>query len=267
MTKLNNKLPKVLVIAGSDSCSGAGIQADLKAITLNNVYASTVVTCLTAQNTQKVYEVLETPHNFLKSQLQAVLSDIEFSVIKTGMLVSQEIINCIAEELKKISYNFKLLIDPVMVATSGDILLQNNAIEALKTKLISKAFLVTPNIDEAEILADMPIKNIEDMKKSALLIKKIGARAVLVKGGHLNFSDKKIHSVLLDENNQFTLIANARVDVDKIHGTGCTLASAISANLAKDLDLINSCQIANNFVYKSAQNYQIIGKGSAVLGF
>ncbi|MFM2200555.1 MAG: Hydroxymethylpyrimidine/phosphomethylpyrimidine kinase [Pseudomonadota bacterium] len=261
------KLAKVLVIAGSDSCAGAGMQADLKAITLNNAYASTIVTCLTAQNTQKVIEVFETPLNFLKLQLQAVLSDIEFSVIKIGMLSSTEIIDTIANELNNIAYNFKLLVDPVMVATSGDILLKKNAIESLKLKLISKAFLVTPNIDEAEILANKTIKNLFDMKESAFQIKALGAKAVLIKGGHLEFDDLKIHSVLLDENNQFTIISNDKVNVKQIHGTGCSLASAISANLANGFSLIEACQKANNFVYQSALNYQIIGKGSAVLGF
>ena len=266
----NNKnisnIPCVMIIAGSDSCSGAGIQADLKTITLNQVYASCVITCLTAQNTQKVNAVLETPVDFICHQFQAVAEDLTFNVIKTGMLSSIDIINAVADEINKLSHEFLLVVDPVMVATSGDILLKNNAIDALKSQLISQAFLVTPNIDEAQILSNMTIKNLDDMKLSAKKIKTIGCKAVLIKGGHLNLNDKQIDNLLLDESNQFHIISNLRVGVEKIHGTGCTLASAISANLAKKLSLIQAVKLANNFVYEGAKNYKKIGKGSFVLG-
>lgn len=268
INNINNdyETPCVMIIAGSDSCSGAGIQADLKAITLNQVYASCVITCLTAQNTQKVSGICEVSSDFIRQQIQAVVDDLSCRVIKTGMLSSIEIIDVVASEINKIEQKFLLVVDPVMVATSGDILLKNNAIDALKSQLISRAFLVTPNIDEAQILSNSIIKNLDDMKLSALKIKAIGCKSVLIKGGHLNLNNQQIDNLLLDEFNQFHVISNPRVAVEKIHGTGCTLASAISANLAKKLSLCEAVKLANQFVFEGAKNCKKIGKGSLVLG-
>ncbi len=260
------KIPKVLVIAGSDSCGGAGLQADLKVLALHDVYTATIISCLTAQNTQKVYAVHEMPLDFLRQQIAVILDDIEFDVIKIGMLASLEIIEVIADELFKKSLNIPIILDPVMVATSGDILLQKNAIESLKNKLLCKAFLTTPNINEAEILANMKIRNLNEMKDSAVKIKGLGVGAVLIKGGHLNFEDNKIHNLLLDQNNNFHIITNDKIAIENIHGTGCSLASAISANIAKKMDLLLACQLANQFIFNAVKNYQIVGKGSAVLG-
>lgn len=260
------KISKVLVIAGSDPSGGAGMQADLRVIALHDVYGAGVITCLTAQNTQKVYEIFDIPIEFLRKQIEVVLDDINFDVIKIGMLANLEVIECIADELDKRNCQIPIILDPVMVATSGDILLQKNAIESLKNKLLCKAFLTTPNINEAEILANMKIRNLNEMKDSAVKIKGLGVGAVLIKGGHLNFEDNKIHNLLLDQNNNFHIITNDKIAIENIHGTGCSLASAISANIAKKMDLLLACQLANQFIFNAVKNYQIVGKGSAVLG-
>jgi hydroxymethylpyrimidine/phosphomethylpyrimidine kinase len=188
---------------------------------------------LTAQNTQKVHAIHDVPIDFLRKQIDVVLEDIQFDAIKIGMLSSVEIIDCVVLALKSKFKKIPLILDPVMVATSGDILLQKNAIENLKKKLINKAFLVTPNIDEAEILSGMKIRNLSEMRDAASQIKNLGCEAVLIKGGHLTFADGKIHSLLLDYEDEFYIISNKKVGMKNIHGTGCTLASAIASNVAK----------------------------------
>ena len=152
-----------------------------------------------------------------------------------------------------------------MVATSGDLLLKKNAVAALKSKLINGAHIVTPNIDEAEVLAEMKIENIPDMKQAALKIKALGCLAVLIKGGHLNFPDGKIHSILLDEKNNFYRISNKKIKNIKLHGTGCTLASALACNIAKKVDLVSATKKANQYVFRSAVKNLSVGKGSSLL--
>lgn len=257
--------PKILIIAGSDPSGGAGIQADLKTATAHKVYAGAALTCLTAQNTKKVSAVFEVPTDFLRQQIEVVLDDIKFDVIKIGMLGSAEIIDCVADVLSHKAKKIPLVLDTVMVATSGDLLLQETAVEALKSRLVKGAFVVTPNIDEAEVLAEMKIKSLWDMEIAALKIKALGAKNVLIKGGHLNFSDGKIHSILLDEKNKFHHISNKKVGTKNLHGTGCTLASALACNLAKKIDLVQSTRKANAYVYRSILKNLKIGQGSLVL--
>lgn len=255
---------KILIIAGSDPSGGAGIQADLKTATAHKVYAGAVITCLTAQNTQKVFAVENPSIKFLRQQLEVVLADIKFDVIKIGMLGNADIIECVADVLAKKAKNIPLILDTVMVATSGDLLLEKNAVAALK-KFVKAAKIVTPNIDEAKVLSGISIKNLEDMKRAALVIKELGCKSVLIKGGHLNFSDGKIYSVLLDEKNKFYLISNKKVGKKNIHGTGCTLASALACNLAKKMDLVKATKAANAYVYSSIVKSLKVGKGSLVL--
>ena len=257
--------PKVLIIAGSDSGGGAGMQADIKTATAHKVYCASVLTAVTAQNTQKVHQVFDLPIELLKKQLEVVLDDMQFDAIKIGMLSTVEIIDTIAIILKSKFKKIPIILDPVMVATSGDILLQKNAIEILKKKLISKAFLVTPNIDEAQILSGMKIRNLSEMRESASIIKNLGCEAVLIKGGHINFADGMVHSLLLDNEDDFYLISNKKVGTKNIHGTGCTLASSISCNVAKKLDLITAVKKANDYVYKCVSSNIKAGKGSLVL--
>lgn len=258
-------IPKILIIAGSDPSGGAGIQADIKTATAHKIYAGAAITCLTAQNTQKVLAIHNSPTEFLRQQIEAVLDDISFDVIKIGMLGSAEIIDCVAEVLLKKAQKIPLVLDTVMVATSGDLLLKANAIEALRSKLIKGAYIVTPNIDEAKVLAQMPIKTFADMKIAAIKIKALGAKNVLIKGGHLNFSDGKIHSILFDEKNNFHRISNKKIGTKDLHGTGCTLASAIACNLAKKMELVAAVRKANSYVYKSVLKNLKVGKGSLVL--
>lgn len=258
---------KILIIAGSDPSGGAGIQADIKTASANKVYSSAVITCLTAQNTCKVFDIFYPPIEFLHSQIETVLDDIKFDAIKIGMLGNAEIIDCVADVLQKKAKKIPLILDPVMVATSGDLLLKKNAVAALKSKLIKDAFIVTPNIDEAEILAEMKIKNLEDMKRAALKIKALGCKSVLVKGGHLKFSDGKIHSILLDEKNKFHVISNQKFGNKNLHGTGCTLASALSCNIAKKMPLLTAAKKANSYVVLAIKKSLKVGKGSLVLGF
>ncbi len=256
---------KVLIIAGSDPSGGAGIQADLKTACRHNVYAGAVITCLTAQNTQKVFAVHNSPIEFLRQQIEVVLDDIKFDAIKIGMLGDSAIINCVADVLLRKAKKIPLILDTVMVATSGDLLLKKDAVATLKTKLLKQALIVTPNIDEAEVLSEMKIKNIDDMMLAAAKIKDLGPKNVLLKGGHLKFNDGKIHSILLDDKNCFHQISNKRVGKKNIHGTGCTLASALACNIAKGENILNSAQKANRYVYKAIMNSLKIGKGSLVL--
>ncbi len=260
---------KILIIAGSDPSGGAGIQADIKTATAHKVYAAAAITCITAQNTERVFAIHNSPIEFLRQQIEVVMDDIEFDAIKIGMLGTVEIIDCVADVLKRKAKVNKgkipLILDTVMVATSGDLLLKKNAIAALKSKLINGAYIVTPNIDEAEVLAEMKIKNISDMQQAALKIKALGCLAVLIKGGHLNFSDGKIHSILLDEKNNFHRISNKKIENIKLHGTGCTLASALSCNIAKKMDLVSATRKANQYVFRSAVKNLLVGKGSLVL--
>lgn len=256
---------KILIIAGSDPSGGAGIQADIKTATAHKVYASAAITCLTAQNTKKVFAIHNSPIEFLRAQLEAVLDDIKFDAIKIGILGTVEIIDCVADVLKKKAKNIPLILDTVMVATSGDLLLKENAVAALKSKLLKGAYIVTPNADEAEVLAEMKIKNFSDMQLAATKIKAFGAKNILIKGGHLNFSGDKIYSILLDEKNNFHRISNKKIKNIKLHGTGCTLASALACNIAKKMDLLDAAKKANQYVFRSVLKNLAVGKGSAVL--
>jgi hydroxymethylpyrimidine/phosphomethylpyrimidine kinase len=256
---------KILIIAGSDPSGGAGIQADIKTATSHKVYAAAAITCLTAQSTKKVFAIHNSPIEFLRKQIEVVLDDIKFDAIKIGMLGEVEIVNCVADVLNKKAAKIPLVLDTVMVATSGDLLLKENAVEALKSRLVKGAYIVTPNIDEAEILAKMKIKNLDDMIKAARKIKTLGAKNILIKGGHLNFPDRKIHSILLDEKNKIHQITNKKIGNKNLHGTGCTLASALACNIAKKMDVVVAVKKANDYVYKSVVKNLKVGKGSLVL--
>ena len=256
---------KILIIAGSDPSGGAGLQADIKVATAHKVYAGAVVSCLTAQNTQGVGAVFNPPVSFLRQQLEMVFDDIKFDAIKIGMLSNAEIIDCVANALQARAKKIPLILDTVMVSTSGHLLLEENAVEALKSRLCKGAFLVTPNIDEAQVLAQMKIKSLDDMQHAALKIKALGVQNVLIKGGHLPAKNGEIISILLDENGKFHKISNKKINVKKLHGTGCSLASAIACNIAKKNNLLESVKKANQYVYKAVLNNLRIGRGSRVL--
>ena len=246
-----------LSIAGSDSSGGAGIQADLKTMTMNGVFAMTAITALTAQNTTGVRSILESTPEFLADQIDSVFEDIRPDSVKIGMVASKELIKVIAEKLSFYKAE-NIVVDPVMVATSGAKLLQDDAIEYLVKYLLPLATVVTPNIPEAEILSGMEIKNKDDMMTAA---KKIGEDydcSVLLKGGH-NINDA--NDLLYSEGN-LHWFEGKRIDNPNTHGTGCTLTSAISANLAKGYDLPSSVKRAKDYISGALNAMLDLGKGS-----
>jgi hydroxymethylpyrimidine/phosphomethylpyrimidine kinase len=244
-------MKKILIIAGSDSGGGAGIQADIKTAQAHGVFATTAITALTAQNTLGVQGVLATPVQFVRAQIESVLSDIGADAIKTGMLANAEIINAVAS----FAFAAPLIVDPVMVATSGDKLLEDDAILALK-KLIAKADLVTPNIPEAEILADMKIETEADMLAAA---KKIACAAVLIKGGHMQ--GDRLVNLLVSDAGQHSF-AYPRIHTQNTHGTGCTLASAIACEIAKGAALDVAVKKAGDYVHEAILHAPDIGTGN-----
>lgn len=246
-----------LSIAGSDSSGGAGIQADLKTMTMNGVFGMSAVTALTAQNTTGVTGIMEVTPEFLKQQLEAVFEDIFPDAVKIGMVSNGELIRVIGECLKK--YGAKNIVaDPVMVATSGSKLMKTEAIAILQKEIFPLADLVTPNIPEAEILAGIPIKNVEDMKRAAKIIGDAHGCAVLVKGGHsLNDAND-----LLYQNGTYRWFEGKRINNPNTHGTGCTLSSAIAANLAKGFSMENSVERAKEYISGALEAMLDLGKGS-----
>ena len=246
-----------LTIAGSDSCGGAGIQADIKTMTMNGVYAMSAITALTAQNTVGVTGISEVAPDFLRLQLDAVFSDIFPDAVKTGMLSGEELIGVIAERLS--FYKAKnIVVDPVMIATSGAKLISENAVNALKDKLLPLATVVTPNIPEAEILSEMRIETAEDMEKAARIIAGRYGCGVLLKGGHsINDANDLLYS-----NGEKRWFKGKRIDNPNTHGTGCTLSSAIAANLAKGCDLTTSVERAKEYISGALAAMLDLGKGS-----
>lgn len=246
-----------LTIAGSDSSGGAGIQADLKAMTLNGVFAESVITALTAQNTTGVTDIMDVSPEFLKSQLDAVFTDIYPDAVKIGMVSDKDLIKVIANGLKE--YEAKnIVLDPVMVATSGAKLLKDDAIESLKENLIPLSDIITPNIPEAEILANMEIKNESDMEAAAKKIVEEFDVAVLLKGGH---SINDANDYLLGSK-EGVWIKGERIDNSNTHGTGCTLSSAIAANLAKGKSMEEAVRNAKKYLEGALRDGLDLGKGS-----
>ena len=249
-----------LTIAGSDSSGGAGIQADIKTITMNGVYAMSAITAMTAQNTIGVRAIQESTPEFLKQQIDAVFEDIYPDSVKIGMVSSGELIDVIAERLK--FYNAKnIVVDPVMVATSGSALMKNDAVKILCKELLPLATLVTPNIPEAEILSDMKISDKEDMIKAAKHIEDSCGCSVLLKGGH-SINDA---NDLLYENGNVVWFCGKRIVNPNTHGTGCTLSSAIASNLAKGLNLEESIKKAKKYISDALAEGLDLGKGSGPL--
>lgn len=249
-----------LTIAGSDSSGGAGIQADIKTMISNGVYAMSVITALTAQNTMGVRAIESVSTEFVKEQLDAVFTDIYPDAVKIGMVSSPELIEAIAQKL--IEYQAKnIVLDPVMVATSGAKLSSKEAIEKLKGKLMKLATLITPNIYEAEILADMKIENKKDMEEVAKKIGDIHGCAVLVKGGH---SIEDANDILYKDGD-FKYFYGERIANENTHGTGCTLSSAIAANLAKGLELEDAIAKAKSYISGALSSFLNLGKGRGPL--
>ena len=245
-----------LSIAGSDSSGGAGIQADLKTMTMNGVYAMSAVTALTAQNTTGVTAILEATPQFLAQQLDAVFTDIRPDAVKIGMVSSAKLIETIADRLRTNSAR-NIVVDPVMVATSGARLIDEDAVSALKA-LLGLADVVTPNIPEAEVLSGMSIHGQDDMMAAAAAIGDANGCAVLCKGGH-SVNDA---NDLLYHNSTYQWFYGKRIDNPNTHGTGCTLSSAIAANLAKGFDLSESVRRAKAYLSGALEAMLDLGQGS-----
>lgn len=246
-----------LTIAGSDSSGGAGIQADIKTMTANGVFATSAITSLTAQNTTGVFDIFDASPAFLIKEIDAIFTDIYPDAVKIGMVSSKELILVIEEKLKQ--YQAKnIVIDPVMVSTSGDKLLKDDAINTLKEHLIPLATVLTPNIPEGELLAEMQINSIEDMETAATKISNNYHSAVLLKGGH----DLNDANDLLVKDGTLTWFNGKRIDNSNTHGTGCTLSSAIAANLAKEQDLVTAVTNAKDYISGALNAMLDLGQGS-----
>ena len=248
---------KVLIIAGSDSSGGAGIQADIKTVTALGAYATTAVTAITAQNTKGVKEITSVPVRNIQKQITMILDDIGTNAVKIGMLHNPSIIRCVYKILKK--YNLKnIVLDPVMIAKGGAKLISNNSIKHLKKLLLPLCTLVTPNIPEAEALTGYSIKSKEDMIKAAKKILNMGSKNVLLKGGHLK--NKMIFDILVTKK-EIKIFLKKKIKTKNTHGTGCTLSSAIATCLSQKKNILKSCKISMRYVNKAIISAPGYGKG------
>ena len=249
---------KILIIAGSDSSGGAGIQADIKTVTSLGGYAMTAITAITAQNTTGVISVVPISPREIEKQILFTCLDIKPDAIKIGMLHSSLVINSVIKALKKIKTN-KIILDPVMVAKSGTKLIDYSAINTLKKNLIKKTFLITPNIPEAQILTKTNINNVDDMIKSAKILLDLGAKNVLIKGGHKK--SKLIEDVFLNKSD-LQIFRNKKIVTKNTHGTGCTLSSAITTFISCGKPLKKSCELGIKYVNQAIKSNLVYGKGN-----
>ncbi len=252
---------RVLTIAGSDSGGGAGIQADLKTISANGCYGLSVITALTAQNTVGVTGIFPVPVSFVEQQLETVLSDIGADAVKIGMLFSPELIIAVARQLEKFQIK-NIILDPVMIAQSGDKLLQADAVSALRKYLVPMAKVVTPNLPEASVLLDRNIDQLDELHQAAKDICQFGCSSVLIKGGHLEGKDSD-DCLYICDTDQIHYFPAKRITTQNNHGTGCTLSSAIASNIAQGLDVANAVQAAKEYITGAigAGADYVIGKG------
>ena len=248
---------KILIIAGSDSSGGAGIQADIKTVTSLGGYAMTAVTAITAQNTRGVKSVIPISPKEIESQIIFTSKDIKPDAIKIGMLHSSEVILSVIKALRQVKTK-KIILDPVMVAKGGFKLINNKAIKTLRQKLIKKVHLITPNIPEAEVLTKTKIKNLKDMINAANILLKLGAKNILVKGGHAN--TESIQDVFLNRK-ELKIFKNKKIKTKNTHGTGCTLSSAITTLFACGKNLNKSCELGIKYVNQSIRSNLNYGKG------
>lgn len=263
LTSPSHQPPVALTIAGSDSGGGAGIQADLRTFSFHQVHGTSALTCVTAQNTVGVTRVDALPPEAVIAQIEAVTSDIGVQAAKTGMLLNQAIIEAIAHHLKSHTIA-QLVVDPVMVSRTGDKLIADEAIASLTHQLLPLAAVLTPNRYEAQILADMEISTLADMQSAAQKIQALGPKAVIVKGG--GFSNELRGIDVWFDGERLEVLETEMVDTPNTHGTGCTLSSAIAANLAKDITPLEAVKKAKTFVTKALQHSLSIGKGQGPVG-
>lgn len=249
------KIP-VLTIAGSDCSGGAGVQADLKTFSAHNLFGMSVILSVVAENTARVISAYDIPKNVVDEQILAVFEDIRPKAVKIGMIASKELMECVALNLKKFEAK-NIVIDPVMFAKNGFALMPPQNCEHFKKTMLSLADVLTPNIPEAQYLCGFEIKNQDDMIKAAKTLRSLGAKAVLVKGGH---RDDNADDVLYD-GKEIYILKSQKIDTKNTHGTGCTLSSAIASNLAKDYDLYEAVKKAKDYVYNAILHSLELGKG------
>ena len=254
---------RVLVVAGSDSGGGAGIQADIKTISMLDAYVATAITALTAQNTEGVFGVVPIPPEFIRRQIEVVLDDIGADVIKTGMLHDAAVIEAIASVLHEHAAAVPVVVDPVMAAKGGARLIEPEAIDALRRLLIARAEIVTPNLPEAEILCGATIGDVAEMRTAGETLLGLGCRAALVKGGHL--PGETVSDVLVTADGGVKIWESPRIATRHTHGTGCTVASAIAAGLAQGLGLEGAVDRARNYVQRAIAGAPGLGRGHGPL--
>ena len=252
--KINSK---ILIIAGSDSSGGAGIQADIKSVTSLGSYAMTAITAVTVQNTTGVKSIIPIVCNEISNQIEFTSKDIKPDSVKIGMLHSTEVINSVLKSIKKLKLK-KIILDPVMVAKGGARLIDDKAILVLKKKLIKKVDLITPNIPEAEILTGLKINSVFDMKEAAKILLYLGAKNVLIKGGHLG--SRVLKDIFMNQK-ETTIFTNKKIKTKNTHGTGCTLSSAIATFYGCGKTLKKSCELSIRYVNNAIKTRPNIGKG------
>jgi len=250
-----------MTVAGSDSGGGAGIQADLKTFAALKVYGASAITALTAQNTRGVEGIHLVPPSFVAEQMEAVLKDMRVEALKTGMLANGEIIQSVAETCRKWEIS-RLVVDPVMVAKSGDMLLEEEAVDRLREELLPRALVITPNLNEAGVITAETVDTLDKMKKAAQQINRLGTPYVVVKGGHLQ--EEEALDVIYD-GNEFIFSRMPRVDTPNTHGTGCTYAAAITAGLARGREVAAAVQEAHHYVNRALRYSKNPGKGAGPL--
>ena len=250
------KLPVALTIAGSDSGGGAGIQADLKTFAALGVHGTSAITAITAQNTVDVTDILELPVRLIRNQIDTVMSDLDVRAAKTGMLSSAEIIEAVADAISVHAIT-QLVVDPVMVAKGGAKLLRDDAIAALRARLLPLALVITPNLPEAEVLLDRRIAGLEDRRSAARQLRELGPRVVIVKGGHAEGDATDVYF----DGSQIVELPALRVDTQSTHGSGCAFSAAIAAGLAKGLDPLSATRAAKEFITHAIEFGLEIGHG------
>ncbi len=250
-------IAKALTIAGSDSGGGAGIQADLKTFQELGVYGMTAITAITAQNTLGVQAVHPIPVDVIRAQLQSIADDLSPQAVKTGMLFSSELIEVVADSIQQYNWG-KVVVDPVMVAKGGATLLQQEAIVSIKRRLLPLATVITPNIPEAEVLTGLTIQTMEDRKEAAKVLMDMGVGYVVIKGGH---GAEEMAIDLFYDGEQFETIIAQRINTKNTHGTGCTFSAAITAELAKGVQIFDAVQKAKTFIHLAIKHDLMIGSG------
>lgn len=252
-------IPRCLTIAGSDSGGGAGIQADLKTFSAHRVYGMTAITSITAQNTQGVFGVVDIPGEFVYKQVKVIAEDIGIDSAKTGMLSNEDIIISVAKAVVDFRIE-KLVVDPVMFSKSGFPLIKDDAIAALTKELVPLSLVITPNKHEAEKISGNEINSEKDMIDCARAIGSLGAKCIVLKGGHINLKEDEVIDIIYYQGDYIKL-SYPRVKTKNTHGTGCTFSAAICANLAKGKDVVESIKLARAFLQLSLENSLNIGKG------